>query len=66
MYVLNGAMEGNWEEPFTYVGYRGNTIIDYVMTNETVYDKVKEFKIDGEVDLDHMSMIVIREGEERR
>lgn len=57
-------MEGNWEGEFTYVGYRGNTVIDYVMTNEKVYDK--EFKIDGGVDSDHMPMNVVREGEEGR
>lgn len=64
LYVLNGAMEDDWEGKFTYVGYRGNTVIDYVMTNEKVYDK--EFKIDGGVDSDHMPMIVVREGEEGR
>lgn len=32
LYVLNEAMEGDWEGKFTYVGYRGNTVINYVMT----------------------------------
>lgn len=66
LYVLNGVMEGDWEGEFTYVGARGSTVIDYVMTNEKAYDKVREFRIDNRVDSDHMPMIVVREEEEGR
>lgn len=33
-----------------YVGARGSTVIDYVMTNEKAYDKVREFRIGDRVD----------------
>lgn len=42
-YVLNGAFEGNWDGEFTYVGPRGCTVIDYVLTNEIGYEKNVRF-----------------------
>lgn len=48
------------------MGARGSTVIDYVITNEKAYDKVREFRIGDRVDSDHMPMIVVREEEEGR
>lgn len=45
-YVLNGSMKGDWNWEYTFVGARGNTVIDYVIVNEEALEKVEEFKID--------------------
>ena len=33
-YILNGAIKGDEEGNFTYIGERGETVIDYVIVNE--------------------------------
>lgn len=66
-YILNGRTKGDWEGEYTYVGARGNTIIDYVIVNEKVKDKIVEFKVGDRVDSDHLLLIVeIEEGRKRR
>jgi len=35
-YIMNGTTESDWNGEFTYVGARGNTVIDYVIINENV------------------------------
>jgi len=64
MYVLNGACEGDWDENFTYVGARGNTVIDFVIVNENAYNKTIDFKILDRVP-DHLPLqLRIRRTEE--
>jgi len=53
---LNGTSRGDWEGEFTYVGARVRTVIDYVVVNETAYNKMLDFKIEDRVDSDHMPL----------
>jgi len=55
-YVLNGACEGDWDGNFTYVGARGNTVINFVIVNENAYNKTIDFKILERVDSDHLPL----------
>jgi len=55
-YLLNSTTNGDWEGEFTYVGAKGNTVIDYVMANEKARDRVLEFKVEVRVDSDHMPL----------
>lgn len=65
-YVLNRSMKGDWNGEYTFVGARGNTVIDYVIVNEEAIEKVEEFKVDNRVDSDHMPLKIIWKKEEER
>ena len=55
-YILNGTMEGDWEGEYTYVGARGCSVIDYIVVNENVRDKICNFRIGDRVDSDHLPL----------
>jgi len=38
-YMKNGMTEEDWNGEFTYVGAKGNTVIDYIIVNENVFNK---------------------------
>jgi len=38
--ILNGRTEGDWEGKYTYVEVRGSSVIDYVIVNEAIGDKI--------------------------
>lgn len=56
--ILNGTMEGDRKDNYTYVGPRKGSVIDYVVINETCQGLVNNFSIDDRVDSDHMPLIV--------
>lgn len=60
-YILNGKTKRDWEEEYTFVSSRGNSVIDYVIVCEDLYNSVKEFIVDTRVDSDHMPVIVVME-----
>jgi len=69
--VLNGCTEGDWEGEFTYVGAMGCSVIDYVVVNERIGNRIRRFRIGNRVDWDHMPLELImemksREGHEKR
>ncbi|XP_077282353.1 uncharacterized protein LOC143908534 [Temnothorax americanus] len=53
---------GDWEGEFTYVDARGSLVIDYIIVNGYVHDKVLEFKVDDRVDSDHLPLAMEMEG----
>lgn len=55
---MNGTSEGDREGEYTYVGARGNSVIDYVFVNEVGYNIVNNFKVGERVESDHMPLIV--------
>jgi len=59
--ILNGGTEGNWEGEFTYVGARGSSVIDYVVTSVNIGNRVRKFRIGDRVDSDHMPLKVTLE-----
>lgn len=65
-YILNGAMDDDWEREFTYVGTRGNTVRGYVIVNEKMRDRIVKFKVRERVNLDHISLGMKVEEEQRR
>lgn len=62
--ILNGKILGDWEGEYTYVGVRGNTVIDFIFVNEKVIDKTIAFKVEDRVDSDHMPVSLEIETEE--
>jgi len=55
-YILNGTIEGDWEGEYTYVGARGNSVIDYVAVNEGIRDRIRSFRIGEKIDSDHLPL----------
>ena len=51
--ILNGYVRGNGEEEYKFIGARGNTVIDYIIVNEKMWEKVKEFRVESRLDSDH-------------
>lgn len=51
--VANGNVEGDEEGEYTFTGPRGNTVIDYVIMNERIRDKVRKFKVEERIESDH-------------
>jgi hypothetical protein len=60
--VLNGNKRGDEEGEVTYVGSRGETVIDYAIVNEAAWERVKEFKVGVRVDSDHLPLEITIEG----
>jgi hypothetical protein len=60
--VLNGNKLGDEEGELTYVGSRGETVIDYAIVNEAARERLKEFKVGERVDSDHLSLEITIEG----
>ncbi|KAH0810075.1 hypothetical protein GEV33_012716 [Tenebrio molitor] len=63
--VLNGNCIGDEKGEYTYIGSRGETVIDYVMVNEEAWDKIEEFKVGERVESDHMPLEVRTKGREQ-
>ncbi|KAJ3656642.1 hypothetical protein Zmor_015699 [Zophobas morio] len=56
--VLNGVEEGDEGGEFTWIGKRGESVIDYVIVNGLAEEEVETFKIGERVDSDHMPLEV--------
>jgi hypothetical protein len=48
--VLNGNKQEDEEGEWTYIGGRGERVIDYGIENEEAYERVQEFKIGERVE----------------
>jgi hypothetical protein len=57
--VLNGSKQVDKEEKWTYVGSRGETVIDYAIVNEKAWKTVGKFTIAERVELDHLPLEII-------
>lgn len=69
--ILNGSIGGDEEGEYTYVGGRGGTVIDYILGDEEVREKVERLEIGEEVESDHQPVIAwvrgrVGRGEERQ
>ncbi|XP_024875210.1 ABC transporter F family member 4-like [Temnothorax curvispinosus] len=51
--ILNGGVKGDEEGEFTYTGGRGETVIDYVIGEEEVRERVERLEVGERVDSDH-------------
>jgi len=56
--VYNGTTEGNWNGKFIYIEAR-NSVIDYVIVNENICNKVLDFKVEGRMDSDYLPMCLM-------
>ena len=51
--ILNGNAKGDEEGEFTFIGARGNSVIDYIIVNDRMWENLIKFKVEDSVDSDH-------------
>lgn len=56
--ILNGNTEEDTRGEFTYIGPRGQSVIDYGIVNEEGLDAIKSFKIGNRIESDHQPIII--------
>jgi hypothetical protein len=54
--ALNGNKQGGEEGEWTYIGSRGETVIDYGIVNEEAWERVEKFRIKERAELDHLEI----------
>jgi len=64
--IFNGNTKGDEEGEYTYTGGRGCTVIDYVIGEGEVKDRVERMRIGDRVDSDHQPVEVWLKGERVR
>lgn len=55
--ILNGSIKGDEEGEFTYIGGREETVIDYIIGDDKMREKIERVEIGEEVDSDHQPVI---------
>ncbi|RYA67777.1 hypothetical protein DD592_27285, partial [Enterobacter cloacae complex sp. 2DZ2F20B] len=63
--ILNGNKEGDEEGEWTYVGARGESIIDYAIVNEEAWEEIESFKVREMVESGHMPLKIKIRGKEQ-
>ncbi|CAD6219941.1 GSCOCG00011532001-RA-CDS, partial [Cotesia congregata] len=56
--ILNGCIEGDEDGEWTFVGERGCSVIDVVMSDERNSDKILELKVEDRTESDHLPVSV--------
>lgn len=56
--ILNGSIKGDEEGKFTFTGGRDNTVIDLVIGNKEVRERIGSLRIGDNIDSDHYPMEV--------
>lgn len=57
--IFNGNIKGDEEGELTFTGGKGNTVIDYVVRDGLVKEKVEKMRISCKVDSDHQPLEVV-------
>lgn len=56
--ILNGNTEGDEEGEFTFIGGKGNSVIDYIVIDPLVKEEIKCFKVETRTESDHLPLMV--------
>ncbi|XP_024878641.1 trichohyalin-like [Temnothorax curvispinosus] len=64
--ILNGGTKGDEEGEYTYTGGRGETVIDYIIGDEEVREKVERLEVGERIDSDHHPLILWVRGSSKR
>ncbi|XP_066596130.1 golgin subfamily A member 6-like protein 22 [Prorops nasuta] len=63
--VFNGAVNGDKEGEYTYVGHMGRSVIDFVVGDRETREEIREMEVEVRVESDHLP-IVVKLSKERR
>lgn len=65
--IMNGNVNGDEEEEWTYTREQGESMIDYVIESNRTKEKIRNMVVGEKIELDHHQIIVsIEEKKERR
>jgi len=64
-WIFNGGRKGDEEGEWTYAGGRGESVLDYVIEDEEVWEKVDRIRVEDRIDSDHFPVVVWIKGDER-
>lgn len=64
--IFNSCTKGDKQGEYTFIEGRGNTVIDYVIREMKVWDKIEEMRIGDKVDSDHLPTEIRIKRKERR
>ncbi|XP_024884283.1 trichohyalin-like [Temnothorax curvispinosus] len=64
--ILNGGTKGDEEGEYTYTRGRGETVIDYIIGDEEVREKVERLEVGERIDSDHPLILWVRGSSKRR
>ena len=56
--ILNGTTAGDEEGEYTFIGSRGNSVIDYAITNEEAWKTINYFRVEERVESDHLPISI--------
>lgn len=62
-YIFNGCGKGDKEGAWTYSGGREDSILDYVIGDGEVWEKIERLKVEERVDSDHFPVAVWIKGD---
>lgn len=48
--ILNGNMEGDEAGEFTFIGGKGNSVVDYIIVDTAMKEEIESFKIEERVE----------------
>lgn len=51
--IFNGCNKGDEKGEFTFTAGRGNTVIDYIIGEKRMWDRIERIKVGEKVDSDH-------------
>ena len=57
-----GLKEKNFSSAFTFIGHRGNSIVDHFLTSVNILDYVKDFLIINRIESNHLPIKLILQG----
>lgn len=61
--VFNGKVKGDEEGEGTFTGGRGGTVIDYILGDSEVRDRIERMRVGDRTDSDHQPVEVWIRGE---
>lgn len=64
-YIFNGCGKGDEESDWTYAGGRGEFVLDYVIRDEEVWERVKRVKVEDKIESGHFLVVMWIKGGER-
>lgn len=56
--IFNGCGKGDEEGAWTYAGEQGNSVLDYVIGDEEVWERVTGLEVEDRIDSNHFPVIV--------
>lgn len=57
-YIFNGCRKGDEESDWTYAGGRGEFVLDYVIGDEEIWERVERVKVEDKIESGHFPVVM--------